>query len=236
MGENKVGSRDEYNAAREELLKAEKELTKRRDEVTKLRQKLPWVKVEKDYTLQGSDGPVKLSELFVDGKKDLIVVHFMFDPEWDKPCSHCCCWAEDYNGLLPFLEDKTNFAVVAKAPIDRLKDVKDLKGWKIPFLSADGSDFNKDFKVEDTIGKAMGKEFPLTQGPGLSVFRKQDGGVFHTYSTFHRGLEHFNAIWTFMDMLPDGREGWSPKHKEEYSKKRKMNDGQNGSAKEAKKE
>lgn len=190
-----VASREEYNRLRDELLKAEKALTRQHDEVARQRQALPWVQLDKDYTFEGAGGrPVTLSELFQDGKKDLIVYHFMYDPEWELPCDHCCCWADGYNAYLPYFEDKFNFAIVAKAPYDRLKSVMEMKGWELPMYSSAGSDFNKDFEVEDGVTKASGKEIRLSQLPGMSVFRKEGEVTYHTYSTYRRGLEGFNAV------------------------------------------
>lgn len=217
-----VVSREEHERLREELLMAEKALTRQRDEVAKLRRSLPWVRVEKEYTFEGIDGSVvKLQDLFREGKKDLIVYHFMYDPQWELPCDHCCCWAEGYNAYLPFLEDKCSFAMVAKAPYRRLKLVMAMKGWSLPMYSSAGSSFNVDFNVENQVAKFEGKELTLSQGPGLSVFRKEDGVVYKTYSTYRRGLEDFNAIWAFLDALPDGRDGWHPKHKHLYRRKRR---------------
>ncbi|CAD7700602.1 unnamed protein product [Ostreobium quekettii] len=222
-----VVSREEWNAARQELLAAEKALTRQRDEVSRQRRALPWVALEKDYTLQDADGrPVRFSELFRDGKADLVVYHFMYDPAWQLPCDHCCCWAEGYNAYAPFLADKFNFAVVAKAPADRLKLVMAMKGWSLPMYSSGGSDFNADFHVENTVMKCGGREVPLSQGPGLNVFRKEGSVVYHTYSTYGRGLEVFNAIWAFLDVLPNGREGWHPKHKHLYRKRKPIPDGE----------
>ncbi|CAD7699220.1 unnamed protein product [Ostreobium quekettii] len=136
------------------------------------------------------------------------------------PCEYCCCWTEGYNAYAPFFEDKFNFAVVAKAPADRLKLVMAMKGWSLPMYSSAECDFNADFEVEDTVMECDGREVPLSQGPGLSVFRKEDGVVYHTYSTYGRGLEVFNAIWAFLDTLPNGRESWHPKHKHLYRKRR----------------
>lgn len=194
MVSHKVGTKEQQNAARQALLVAEKELTRKNDEVTRLRGELPWVKLEQDYQFDSASGPVSLSSLFKDGKKDLVVVHFMFDPDWDDACNHCSCWAETYTQQLPFFQDKFNFAVVAKASVEKLSGLADRKGWSFPLYSSQGSTFNKDFLVENTKGKVEGKEVQPGQAAGLSVFRCEEGVVYHTYSAYNRGLEKFNAV------------------------------------------
>eukprot|EP00803_Ostreobium_quekettii_P004556 evm.model.scf_248EXC.15 EVM.evm.TU.scf_248EXC.15 scf_248EXC:98588-100215(-) len=221
MPPHSVASREERDRLRKELLIAEKGLTRQRDEVARRRRELPWVRVEKDYTFEAAGGAtVRLSELFRDGKDDLVVYHFMYDPDWELPCDHCCCWADGFNAYLPFFEDKFNFAVVAKAPYERLASVNEMKGWTLPMYSSAASDFNKDCEVEDVVVKAGGKEILLSQAAAVSVFRKEDGVVYSTYNTSQRGLECFNAIWAFLDTLPNGREGWHPKHRHLYTGKR----------------
>lgn len=189
-----MGTKEQQDAARQALLEAEKELTRKNDEVTRLRGELPWVKLEQDYQFEGLDGPVSLSGLFKEGRKDLVVVHFMFDPDWDNACSRCCCFAETYTQQLPFFQDKFNFAVVAKAPVEKLKKLMDRKGWSFPMYSSQGSTFNKDFEVEDTVAREGGKEVQMSQAQGLSVFRFEEGVVYHTYSTYNRGMEKFTTV------------------------------------------
>ncbi|CAD7695477.1 unnamed protein product, partial [Ostreobium quekettii] len=187
-----VATRAEHDRLRAELLKAEKALTHQRDEVARQRRLLPWVRLEKDYALQDADGsPVLLSGLFKDGKQDLVVYHMMFDPEWDGACPLCCFWTEGYDTNAPFFEDKFNFAVVAKAPHDRLKALMALKGWTLPMYSSAGSDFNADMRVQDTFMISGGTKVPLTQVSGVSVFRKEGDVVYHTYTTKDRGVEVF---------------------------------------------
>jgi len=223
--EPKIVPGEEWEKKRRELLAAEKNLLRQQDAVTKLRQEMPWEEVTKNYVFQRLDGTdVSLAALFREGKDDLIVYHFMFDPTWDEPCSFCSMWSDGYNGFLPFILDKVNFAVVAKAPPAKLKATADLKGWKFDFLSSGGSDFNHDFHVEKAEGEFKGYNYgsgwpwAATQYPGLSVLTKRNGKIFHTYSTYSRGLETSNSAWAIFDLLPFGRDGWGPKHRHQYEK------------------
>lgn len=198
MVSHKVGTKTDHNAAREALLAAEKELTRKNDEVSELRRDLPWVQLEQDYKFHGATGAVNFSDLFKDGKKDLVVIHFMYEPEWDNGCSQCSCWAEAYNNQLPFYQERFNFVVVAKAPFEKLSELAERKGWGFPMYSSHGSTFNKDFEVEDTVGKSAGEEFPMSQAPGVSVFRFEDGVLYHTYSAHRRGIEKFNPVRIYL--------------------------------------
>jgi predicted dithiol-disulfide oxidoreductase (DUF899 family) len=202
-------TREEYNNRRAELLAAEKELTRQRDIVSKLRRQLPRVKLDKDYVLEGAEGKVLFSSLFKHGT-DLMMYHFMFDPTSEKGCSFCSCWADNFNGLAKHFERKCNFIVVAKAPFAKLKKLSEEKGWTFPFYSSFESDFNSDFQFENTKGKMQGKEVSLKQAAGASVFHKEGDTIYHTYTTRDRGLENLNSVFSWLDMLPDGRDGWSP--------------------------
>jgi len=213
---------------RKELLEKEKQLMKLKDEVSCARRSLGMKKVSTDYVFQGVDGDVKLSELF--GSHDqLIVVHFMFGPDWENSCSSCSLWADGYSSVLPHINRKAAFAVTAGAPVEKLQAALKRKNWTFPFLSAGKSTFRADFGVnfsaEDVAARKplynYGRPFPSTEGPGYSVFYKDaDGAVYHTFSTFARGMEPACAVWGFFDMLPRGRNETRPmdwlKHKEDY--------------------
>jgi len=215
------------------LLKAEKEFTKKKDELNRMRMEMPWREVTKDYTFTRNGKEVKLRELLTHPSGNLIVMHFMFDPSWEKPCPSCSWWADGYSGLLPHLHQRTGFVVAAAAQDDKLQAVAKEKGWTFPFYSSFGSDFNHDFKAsftDEEIEKKTAvmnwdKPTSMKQIPGLSVFRLEDGKVYHTYSTYVRGLDLLNNTYNFFDLLPDGRaeEGlgftmaWV-KHKDEYEK------------------
>jgi len=206
----RIVSREEYEKDRAELLLKEKELTKMRDQVTKLRQELPWVQLDKDYVFEGPNGSVRMSELFIDGKNDLLVFHMMFGPDWKEPCIACSCWVENINGLAPWINTKCNIVVIAKAPYQQLQEVAKMRDWKFPLLSSFNSDFNSDLKVENSVGYAHKKEVPMEQSPAASSFHKEGVNIYHTYTTKHRGLENLNTIWAWFDMLPGGRGDWFP--------------------------
>jgi len=226
---HKIGTAEEQHTARMELLKQEKALIHQIENVVRLRRQLPWVQVSKDYEFIGVDGPIKLSELFNQtGKPDLIVYHFMYDPSWDNGCSGCSAWADCFNGVMPHLLQHANFAAVGKAPISKLVQLSKKKDWSFRFVSSESNTFNRDFRVEWTpeeiasntaqynYGSRPGDFAKVSQGPGASVFRKENGVIYHTYSTFARGLETLNSMWAWLDLLPDGRGTWHAGHKEEY--------------------
>jgi len=218
--------------ARKSLLEKEKELAKAYEAVWAQRAALPWRKIGKDYTFdRASDGQtVKLSQLFEGGKKTLILVHMMFGEDWERACPFCSFWADGYSGEYTHLSRRVNFAVVAKAAPEKLKAFAERKGWTFPFYSSQKSEFNRDFAVEFTPEEVK-NETPLynygrppyaTQNQGLSVFHLgDDGAVYHTYSTYARGIEFVNIGCTLLDMTPEGRyndqsfDKWV-KHKEDY--------------------
>lgn len=193
--QQRVGTKEEHDDARRRLLEAEKQLVAKSREVADLRRQLPWVRLEHDYHLEGRQGRVSLSSLFPkDGKKDLVVVHFMFDAHWNEPCEQCSCWAESNSTQLPFFLDRFNFAVVAKAPFERLEALGERKGWRFAFYSSAGSSFNRDFGVEET------EEGVVKQKPGISVFRREEGVLYHTYTAHARQLEGFNSVSSSIGM------------------------------------
>ena len=222
-----VVSRDEWRTARIELLAEEKAMTKARDALSTKRRLLPMVRVEKEYTFEGPDGPATLLDLFA-GRHQLIIQHFMFDPSWDDGCSSCTAASDELSdGLLAHLHARdTTFAVVSRAPLDQLERYKQKRGWVFPWYSSNGSDFNYDFHVSldpsvapvefnfrtpDELA-AKGMEWILegpSEQPGYSMFLTHDGEVFHTYSTFGRGTEWLGGSYAFLDLTALGRqEDW----------------------------
>ena len=218
---------DVWRAARIELLAEEKALTRARDALSTKRRCLPMVRVEKRYTFEGPDGPVTLLDLF-EGRHQLIVQHFMFDPAWEDGCPSCTAAVEERSeGLVEHLHSRdTSVAVVSRAPLEKLERYKAKKGWTFPWYSSYGSDFNYDFQVsldatvapvefnfrtaDDLAAAGLGwlLEEPSEQ-PGFSVFLRQGDDVFHTYSTYARGMEWLGGSYAFLDLTPLGRqEDW----------------------------
>jgi predicted dithiol-disulfide oxidoreductase (DUF899 family) len=218
----KIVSRDEWLAERKKLLAHEKELTKHRDRINAERRRLPMVKIEKDYVLDGPNGKQSFRAL-VDGRRQLIVYHFMFDPAWDKGCSGCTGYV-DALGDLSMLNDRdTTFVLVSRAPLAKLEAYKAQKGWSVPWFSSFGSDFNYDFHVtldekvapieHNFLDKAELEKrqkdepyFMRGEQHGLSVFFCLDEDVFHTYSTYARGTESLTDAYTLLDTTPYGRQ------------------------------
>lgn len=211
---NRVASRDEWRAARLALLEREKAHTRERDAITAARMALPWVRVEKEYAFATERGPATLSELFR-GRQQLIVLHFMFGPDWAQGCVGCSFGADHIDGALPHLDAKgVGFVAVARAPLDKLMAFRARMGWKFEFVSSNGCDFNADFGVtiakEDAeAGRAEYNYRPTSDSgelPGTSAFfRDAEGAVFHTYSTFGRGDETMIGTYMLLDMAPLGR-------------------------------
>ena len=213
----KVGSRQQWLAARIELLKKEKAYSRVRDELTRERQALPWVKLEKAYTFEGSNGQVTLSNLFGD-QSQLIVQHFMFDPEWDEGCKSCSFMADHMDPSVVHIAHRdTAFAAVSKAPLEKLLAYKERMQWSFNWVSSCNSDFNHDFHVsfsdEELENETCqynfqeGVSFPAREAPGISVFAKDDSGnVYHTYSVYGRGLEKVMTAYDLLDMVPKGRD------------------------------
>lgn len=215
MQEQAVVSEQEWVAARQELLKKEKELTRHIDEVSRLRQALPWVKVEKKYTFEGPEGPVSLSELF-DGRSQLIVYHFMYAPEWDEGCSGCSFLADHFDGPRQHFEHHdVTLVAVSRAPLAKLEAFKKRMGWTFRWVSSDDGDFNYDYHAsyrrKDLDAGPVFHNFTTQKltgedQPGLSVFIKdQNGEIFHTYSSYERGLDILVGVHNFLDLTPKGR-------------------------------
>ena len=215
MSKPNVVSHHDWLSARQALLQKEKAFNRDRDELTRERQSLPWVKLDKTYEFIGPDGRETLEDLF-DGRSQLIVYHFMYHESWDEGCVSCSFWADNYNGTIVHLNARDISMVAASsAPYEQLKAYQDRLGWSFKWVSFHGGDFGRDFHVSfDDSNRSDGKvyynyhetEFPSEEAPGVSVFKKdEDGTIYHTYSTYSRGLDMLNGAYHLMDITPDGR-------------------------------
>jgi predicted dithiol-disulfide oxidoreductase (DUF899 family) len=224
----RIATRQEWLAARKDLLAREKEQTRQRDALNTQRRNLPMVEVEKEYVFDGPDGDVRLPDMF-EGRRQLIIYHFMFDPEWEDGCSSCSAGTDELSpGFFEHLHVRdTSYAMVSRAPLAKLERWKARKGWDIPWYSSFGKDFNYDFGVtiDDAVRPAvynfrpraeyeeLGTPFaPAGQSselPGRSCFLRVGNRVFHTYSQYARGLESTGGSYYFLDLTALGRqEDW----------------------------
>jgi len=217
--EHRVVSRDVWIKARKALLAEEKNLFRLHDKLKQKRRALPWVKVEKEYIFNGRDGRETLSELFA-GKRQLLVYHFMFDPAEDEGCAHCSFWADHFDSINVHLgQSDTTFVVISRAPWKKLRAFQNRMGWKFKWLSSGGGSFNYDFQASFTpeqiaSGAAMFnyKKVPaeladMSDREGASAFyRDKSGAVYHTYSTFARGIDLLNTTYNFLDLTTKGRD------------------------------
>ena len=215
MQPHKIVSREEWIEARKTHMAREKEFTRAREALSEERRNLPWVKVDKDYVFEGADGKVGLADLFK-GRPQLVVQHVMFAPEWDAACKSCSFWADGFERMVPHLAARdTTMIAVSRAPLAKLEAFKKRMGWTFDWVSSGANDFNHDYGVTFTgeqiaAGKPM-YNFGTTpfygeELPGISVFyRDEPGAVFHTYSTFARGLDMMNAAYHYLDLTPLGR-------------------------------
>lgn len=213
---SKIVSEEEWRIARKDLLTREKELTRLRDEVSRHRRELPWVKVEKEYVFDGPNGRERLADLF-DGRSQLIVYHFMLGPGWIEGCKSCSYLADHFDGANWHLPHRdVTFVVVSRAPLPEIQAYKKRIGWRFKWASSYGSDFNFDYHVSASEEeKAKGKmyynyqmqDWVTEEMPGLSVFHKDENGdVFHTYSTYARGLDILVGAYNLLDLVPKGRD------------------------------
>ncbi len=217
MTDHPVVTLDAWLAARRALLAEEKELTRLRDALSRKRRALPWVKLSKDYRFDGPEGQsLALGDLFA-RKSQLIVYHFMFAPEWEKPCKSCSFWADGYNGVTAHLGARdTRLVAVSRAPREMLEATARRMGWTFPWYSSGDGDFNYDFDVsfrpEFMMGEgAMRYNFAAIQPrttdlPGVSAFVKEtDGAIYRTYSAYARGLDALNPAYQLLDITALGR-------------------------------
>jgi len=211
-----VVSRDQWLKARVALLKKEKEFSRLGDKLAKQRRALHWVKVEKSYAFDGPGGPVSFADLF-GPHHQLIVYHFMFAPDWGAGCAHCSFWADHYDGPGHHLGERdTAFAAISRAPIAKIEAFKKRMGWSFPWVSSGKTSFNYDFNVSFTdeqnrTGTAFYNyrkgDLGMSDREGASVFYKDDAGaLYHTYSTFARGIDALNGTYHFLELTPKGRD------------------------------
>jgi predicted dithiol-disulfide oxidoreductase (DUF899 family) len=262
---HKTGTRKQWLAARLKLLKAEKELTRRSDDLARRRQKLPWVRIDKEYRFETDKGTALLADLFR-GRSQLLVYHFMFGPDYTAGCPACSAIADGFDGLVVHLANHdVTLSAVSRAPLAKLQAYKQRMGWTFPWASSLGSDFNFDFNVwfteeqqrkggieynyrreatarEPLAGKTVRKwrsrddQGPVAdiaamtgtdvatytrERPGMSAFVLEDGIVYHTYSTYARGLDGLWGMYQWLDRAPKGRNEtgfWFRRH-DEYDKR-----------------
>jgi predicted dithiol-disulfide oxidoreductase (DUF899 family) len=246
VADHKIGTREEWLAARLELLKAEKALTRRSDELVRSRQELPWVRIDKEYRFETDEGTASLADLFR-GRSQLLIYHFMFGPDYAAGCPNCSAIADGFNGSVVHLANHdVTLCAVSRAPVANIQAYKERMGWSFPWASSFRGDFNYDFHVshteeewesgaveynfrevdfrlpeggeEDTfvveITSSVETDWPTyrREGPGMSAFALEDGIVYHTYSTYERGVDAIWGLYPWLDRAPLGRNetgvGW----------------------------
>jgi predicted dithiol-disulfide oxidoreductase (DUF899 family) len=221
LTEHTVVGHDEWVAARTALLAKEKEFTRSRDDLSRQRRELPWERVEKDYVFEGPRGSETLVDLF-DGRSQLIVYHFMFEPEADAGCPHCSFWADSFDrNVVHLAAHDTTFIAVSRAPVAKLESYRRRMGWGFHWASSGDSDFNTDLRVSFARDEYESRVYNYgSQAPGLadregvSVFVRDGDDVFHTYSAYARGIDLLNSAYNYIDLTPRGRdeEGRQPQY------------------------
>jgi predicted dithiol-disulfide oxidoreductase (DUF899 family) len=236
LDNHQIVSKNEWIEARKVLLKKEKQFTALRDQLSQQRRDLPWVAVDKEYVFDGPNGKQTLSELF-DGRSQLIVYHFMYDPNWDAGCPSCSFWADNFNNIIVHLNQRdVTMIAISKAPYNKIAAYKKRLGWEFKWVSSFDTDFNFDYFVSFTPEELAKKEASynfISQDPrisereGVSVFYKDSSGkIFHTYSAYERGIDILNNTYNYLDLVPKGRDedgydfpmAWVRRH-DEYNKK-----------------
>jgi predicted dithiol-disulfide oxidoreductase (DUF899 family) len=219
-----TGTREQWLVARRALLEREKDHTRRSDELARERQALPWVEVDHPYRFATTEGTKTLAELF-GGRSQLLVYHLMFGPDDAVPCIGCSFTADNLDGAAFHLADRdVTFVAVSRAPLEKIQDYQRRSGWRFPWVSAFGTDFNLDFSAFTEEERRTGRGFNFgtarnadidlrdTELHGLSAFALEDGVVYHTYSTYDRGTDVLNPTWQLLDRAPRGRgtefDGW----------------------------
>ena len=216
LSAHEIVSPEEWLVARKDLLDNEKQLTRLRDKLAAERRALPWVKIEKEYVFDTPEGKLTLADLFA-GRSQLVIYHFMFGPDWQEGCPSCSFVSDHIDGALPHLAARdVTVTMVSRAPLAKIEAFKKRMGWQFKWVSSHGSSFNADFHVSFTKDEmAQGKvnynyttqEFPSEEAPGVSVFYRDPGGdLFHTYSTYGRGVEQLVGTYMILDMVPKGRD------------------------------
>ena len=230
MIDHKIVTQEEWTAAKDRLLVLEKEHTRRGDELARMRRELPWVRIDKEYTLDTVDGPRTLAELF-EGRSQLAIYNFMFGPDYEAGCPVCSSIADSFNGVLEHLKARdVTMICVSRAPLDKLLAYRERMGWNFNWASSYESDFNFDFErsvPKETVATWFEDEPPdiparlaadcgtdaiayMSEGPGMSVFARSDGDVYLTYTTTARGLEPVMVYYRILDLVPQGRDEGEP--------------------------
>ena len=215
MTDHQIVTHDEWISARRRFLAKEKEFTRLRDELSRERRELPWERVEKEYVFEGENGNEMLADLF--GKRSqLIVYHFMYAPDWDIGCRSCSFWADNFNGIIAHLNQRdVSMVAVSRAPLQKLQDQARRLGWTFQWVSSFDNDFNFDYKVSFSPEMLARSEALYNFGterrnsgelPGVSVFFKDGGEIFHTYSAYSRGIDILNTAYHYLDIAPKGRD------------------------------
>jgi len=217
----KIVSPADWLAARKALLAKEKEFTRLRDDLSRQRREMPWEKVEKKYKFEGPKGTETLADLF-DGRSQLVIYHFMFGPGWKEGCPSCSFLADSFDAAAIHMAHRdTTLAVVSRAPLAEIESFKKRMEWRFHWVSSFGTDFNHDFQVsasEEEKGKDKvyynyaQTSFPSDERPGASVFFNKDGQIYHSYSTYARGLDILLPTYNFLDLTPKGRDEDSLPH------------------------
>jgi predicted dithiol-disulfide oxidoreductase (DUF899 family) len=213
MEAHRIVQQDEWIAARKALLAKEKEMTRALDRLSAARRALPWVKVDKAYVFDGPDGPKTLADLF-DGKSQLIVYHFMFGPDWEAGCKSCTFWADNLDRTVVHLNARdTNLVLISRGPYERLAAYKQRMGWTLDWVSSLGNSFNQDYAVSFAPDEIDEKRYNFgtlapesEEMPGISVFAREEGAIYHTYSTYARGIDIVNGTYNLLDLVPKGRD------------------------------
>jgi predicted dithiol-disulfide oxidoreductase (DUF899 family) len=225
-GNHRIVSRDEWVAERKALLVQEKELTRLRDQIARERRALPWVRVDKNYFFEAAEGRRTLAQLF-EGRRQLLIQHFMLAPGWEQGCPSCSFMADHSDGMDVHLAHRdVTLVAVSRAPLTEIARFRQRMGWRFKWVSSHGSDFNYDFGVSFTTQEVAKGElyynygtWPFTgeEWPGISVFYQDDAGqVFHTYSTYGRGVEVMMGTYNMLDLTPKGRDERDVDHKMEW--------------------
>ena len=232
MTQHNKGTREEWLSARKELLEREKELTRQSDGLARQRRALPWVLVEKEYEFETNEGTKTLADLF-DGRSQLLIYHFMLGPNTPNGCPGCTFFADGFDGAVIHLEHHdVTFLSASRAPLETIDAYKRRMGWKFPWVSSQGSEFNRDFSAFNEKDRANGTGFNFgtpkraslnvirdEELMALSAFALEDGVVYHTYTCYDRGTDGLHLVWQLLDRAPKGRDedawkGWPRKHDE----------------------
>lgn len=221
-----AASESDWLSARLELLREEKKLLRLQDELAARRRRLPWLKIDKAYTFAGPSGRVTLADLF-DGRSQLVIQHFMLGPGWEQGCKSCSFMTDHFNAAAVHLPARdVSFAIVSRAPLAEILPFKQRMGWDVDWVSSHGTGFNFDYHVSFTDAEMASGEvdynygrraFPQQEAPGVSVFaRPADGAIYHTYSTYGRGVEFIMGAYHILDLVPKGRDEDGMKHGMEW--------------------